>query len=48
MQQTPLKLSTSQYVIGIPANIFSQARYKFSLDKSYKRIWAIPDFQKTI
>ena len=31
-----------------PANIFSLARYKFGLDKSYKHIWVIYDFQQTI
>ena len=35
------------YSLTVPANIFSLVRYKFSLDKSYKRIWAIPDFQYT-
>ena len=28
-----------------PENIFSLVRYKFGLDKSYERIWAIYDFQ---
>ena len=32
-------------LVTFPANIFSLARYKFGLDKSYKRIWAIYDFQ---
>ena len=28
-----------------PANIFSQAWYKLGLDKSYKHIWTMYDFQ---
>ena len=41
-----LTLISYFHVLDIsPANIFSLVRYKFGLDKSYKRTWVIYDFQ---